>query len=161
MRLMFKQRFFSWLDSYDIYDEWGNTVFTVIGRMSFGKRLEVHDASGRYLGMLKQKVFSWRPTFEIYMGDYRIGSISKEFTWFKPKFYIDCNGWSVEGNFWQWDYSIRNASGGLVAMISKQGFNWTDTYALDVFDPLDAPAVLMVVLAIDAEKDNRNRHIDV
>ena len=29
MKLLFKQRFFSWLDSYDIYDEAGNTVFTV------------------------------------------------------------------------------------------------------------------------------------
>ena len=26
MRLNFKQRFFSWLDSYDIYDEEGSTV---------------------------------------------------------------------------------------------------------------------------------------
>ena len=26
MRLLFKQRFFSWFDSYDIYAEDGNTV---------------------------------------------------------------------------------------------------------------------------------------
>ena len=25
MKLLFKQRFFSWFDSYDIYDEVGNT----------------------------------------------------------------------------------------------------------------------------------------
>ena len=29
MKLLFKQRFFSWLDSYDIYDEYENTVYTV------------------------------------------------------------------------------------------------------------------------------------
>lgn len=29
MKLIFKQRLFSWLDSYDIYDEQGNVVFTV------------------------------------------------------------------------------------------------------------------------------------
>ena len=29
MRLIFKQRFFSWFDSYDIYDEAGNVVYTV------------------------------------------------------------------------------------------------------------------------------------
>ena len=34
MRLYFKQRFFSWLDSYDIFDENGNTVFTVEGQLS-------------------------------------------------------------------------------------------------------------------------------
>ena len=29
MKLLFKQRFFSWFDSYDIYDEAGTTLFTV------------------------------------------------------------------------------------------------------------------------------------
>lgn len=29
MKLLFKQRFFSWFDSYDIYDEYDNTYFTV------------------------------------------------------------------------------------------------------------------------------------
>ena len=28
MRLLFRQRFFSWFDSYDIYDENGSTVYT-------------------------------------------------------------------------------------------------------------------------------------
>lgn len=29
MKLLFKQRLFSWFDSYDIYDEFGNTVYVV------------------------------------------------------------------------------------------------------------------------------------
>ena len=29
MRLLFKQRFLSWFDSYDIYDEEGRTAYTV------------------------------------------------------------------------------------------------------------------------------------
>ena len=29
MKLLFKQRLFTWFDSYDIYDENGNTVYTV------------------------------------------------------------------------------------------------------------------------------------
>lgn len=34
MKLLFRQRIFSWFDSYDIYDEWGNTVYTVRGQLS-------------------------------------------------------------------------------------------------------------------------------
>mgnify|MGYP003238671317 FL=1 len=30
MRLLFRQRFFSWFDSYDIYNENEETVYTVI-----------------------------------------------------------------------------------------------------------------------------------
>ena len=29
MKLLFKQRLFSWFDSYDIYDEVSNTVYVV------------------------------------------------------------------------------------------------------------------------------------
>ena len=32
MKLLFRQRFFSWFDSYDIYDEDGNTVYVVKGQ---------------------------------------------------------------------------------------------------------------------------------
>ena len=34
MRLLFKQRFLSWFDSYDIYDEEGRTAYTVEGKLS-------------------------------------------------------------------------------------------------------------------------------
>ena len=36
--------------------------------------------------------------------------------------------------------------------VSKELFNWTDTYTIEVADPGDALAALMLVLAIDAEK---------
>ena len=36
MKLLFKQRFFSWFDSYDIYNEEGDTVYTVKGAPSWG-----------------------------------------------------------------------------------------------------------------------------
>ena len=156
MRLLFKQRVFSWFDSYDIYDESGNTVFSVEGRFSWGKKLEIHDASGKQLGTLKQKPFSFLPTFDIYLGDSYIGQVQKEFTFFKPSFHINCNGWRVDGNMWEWDYSIYDARNSLVASVSKELFHWADTYVIDVFDPGDAVSALMVVLAIDAEKDNRS-----
>ena len=35
MRLLFKQRLFSWFDSYDIYEEDGSTVYTVEGKAAY------------------------------------------------------------------------------------------------------------------------------
>ena len=34
MKLLFKQRLFSWLDSYDIYDENEQTVYVVRGQLA-------------------------------------------------------------------------------------------------------------------------------
>ena len=41
MKLLFKQRLFSWFDSYDIYDEAGNTVYVVKGQFSWGHKLAI------------------------------------------------------------------------------------------------------------------------
>lgn len=155
MKLLFKQRFFSWLDSYDIYNEAGETVYTVKGELAWGHCLKIYDAAGRELGTVKEKILTWLPKFEMYLEDRYIGSINKEFTFFKPKFNIDCNGWTVDGDWFEWDYTILNAQSQQIASVSKEIWNWTDTYVIDVTNPQDALCALMLVLAVDAEKCSR------
>lgn len=156
MKLLFKQRLFSWFDSYDIYDEAGNTVYTVKGQLSWGHCLKIYDVNGNEVGTVQERIFTMLPKFEIYEEENYVGCISKEFSFFKPRYNIDYNGWHVEGNFMEWDYDILNVSGRQVAQVSKQLFNWTDTYVIDVNHPQDALNTLMLVLAIDAEKCSRN-----
>ena len=102
MKLLFKQRFFSWLDSYDIYDEAGNTLYTVRGELAWGHCLKIFGSMGNELGMIKERIFTFLPKFEIYRGETYVGCITKEFSFFKPVFDIDYNGWHVEGDFFEW-----------------------------------------------------------
>ncbi|MBQ5870702.1 MAG: LURP-one-related family protein [Lachnospiraceae bacterium] len=155
MKLLFKQRLFSWFDSYDIYDEDGNSVYTVKGQLSWGHCLKIYDADDHEVGTIQERILTLLPKFEVYLGNQYVGSISKEFSFFTPKFNIDYNGWHVEGDFFEWDYSILDQSGRQIAEVSKQLFNWTDTYVIDVQNPSDALGALMLVLAIDAEKCSR------
>ena len=161
MRLIFKQRFLSWLDSYDIYDEEGNVLYCVKGELSFGHFLRIYDANGRELGYIKQEIFTLMPKFYMYIDDVCVGSICREFTLFKPKYNIDCKGWSVEGDWMEWDYSIYNSAGMHIAQIKKELFNFTDTYVIDVRYPEDVLSALMLVLAIDAEKCSRDNSINI
>ena len=156
MKLLFKQRFFSWFDSYDIYNESSETVYTVKGQLSWGHCLKIYDAMEHEVGTDKERIFTFLPKFEMYLGEQYVGCISKEFSFFKPKYDIDCNGWHIEGDFWEWDYRIIDADDYQVATVSKELFNWTDTYAIEVYNPQDALYALMLVLAIDAEKCSRN-----
>ncbi len=155
MKLLFKQRLFSWFDSYDIYDEAGQTVYTVKGQLSWGHCLNIYDAHGSIIGTVKEKVLTWLPKFEMYLKEQYIGCIRKELSLFIPKFTVDCNGWQVEGDWFEWDYRILGQSGQLVATVTKEILNWTDTYVIDVTNPQDALCALMLVLAIDAEKCSR------
>lgn len=156
MKLLFKQRLFSWLDSYDIYDEKKNTIFTVEGQLSIGHCLHVLNAHGEHVATLQQKLLTFLPKFYVYEQQEHVGTISKEFTFFMPSYHIDYKGWQVEGDMMGWDYEIKDQGGGVVATVSKELFQWTDTYVIDVVHDSDALAALMLVLAIDAEKCSRN-----
>lgn len=156
MKLLFRQRFFSWFDSYDIYDEAMNMVYAVKGQLSWGHCLKIFDRSGDEVGTVRERVLTFLPKFEIYLGQRYVGCISKELSLFKPRYNIDFNGWHIDGNIWEWNYTITNSAGQKIAAISKELFNLTDTYSIDVCNPQDALYALMLVLAIDAEKCSRN-----
>lgn len=156
MRMLFKQRFFSWFDSYDIYDEEGKVLFTVEGQPSWGHCLHILDSQGVHIGTVQQKVLTFLPKFELYAYGEYWGCLVKEFSLLFPRFTIDTSDWVIAGSFGEWEYTIESAGRGGIASISKELFQWTDTYVIDVTDPADALAALMAVLAIDAEKCSRN-----
>jgi uncharacterized protein YxjI len=86
--------------------------------------------------------------------------IQQRFSLFRPKFDIECNGWRVEGDFWQWDYDVY-AGNYVVAHIRKELFRWGDTYVIDVANQNDEFMALTLAIAIDAAKcsqsdDGRN-----
>ena len=154
MRLLFKEKLFSWFDNYDIYDENGNVVFTVEGKLAWGHCFKIYDRYGNELGMLKEKVFSFLPVFEIYINGMLVGSIKKEFTFFKPKFSLNFNNWTVDGNLFEWDYTVYDGNREIMT-VSKELMHLSDTYILDIYNEENVLAGLLIALAIDAEKCSR------
>ena len=55
MKLLMKQRVFSWSDTYDVYDENGNPKYFVRNEIfSLLHRIHVSDMQGNEIGMIKQ-----------------------------------------------------------------------------------------------------------
>lgn len=156
MKLLFKQRMFSWFDSYDVYNTFEETVFTVKEKLSWGHCFKIFNANNIEVGTVKQKIISFLPRFEIYNSQGYVGCIKREFTFFRPRYTVDFMGWRVEGSFMEWDYNIIDGNGQIIATVSKELLNWTDTYSIDVYNPDDALFALMLVVAIDAEKCSRD-----
>lgn len=154
MKMLLKQKMFSWFDSYDIYDEAGEVLYTVKGELAFGHQLRIYDKYGEEVGLLKQKILTFLPKFELYEKEQYIGCIHKALSFFLPRFTIDFCGWQIVGDCIGWEYAITDALGDTVAYISQE-LNWTDTYSIDVVDSKDALYALMLVLAIDADKCSR------
>ena len=150
MRMLFRQRVFSWFDSYDIYDENEQPLYSVQGRLAWGHKLEISDSAGRFLGMVRQVPLTFLPRFTLHEGEEIVGEMAKEFTLFSPQYSIDDWGWRVEGDFLGWSYTVTDSCGNTVMEAYKELLHWTDFYVIDVANPADALRCLMVVLAIDA-----------
>ena len=59
MKLLMRQKVFSWTDRFLVWDELGRERYTVEGELfSWGKRLHVCDPAGRETLYLEEKLFS-------------------------------------------------------------------------------------------------------
>jgi len=158
MRLMIKQRVFSWGDKFDIYDEEGNVRFFVKGELfSFGHQLHVFDTRDNEIGSVHEVIFSFPKQFEIVMGGCQQGTITKQFTFFKQEYDIDFNGWYVEGDFLDWNYEVYS-NGRPIIHINKEWLAWGDTYTIDIENPADELMAVMLVVAIDAANCDHNNN---
>lgn len=151
MNLLIRQRLFSWLDSYDVYADDGTPAYTVKGEVSFGHQLRIYEYSGTPIGLVKEVLLTFMPAFRLYQNGQQIGTLCRKVSLLHPYYEIPELGWSAEGDFMQWNYTLYDETGREAAVISKQILNLTDTYVLSIADPKNALLVLMIVIAIDAE----------
>ena len=92
MKLLIRQRVFSWTDSYDVYDETGRPKYFVKAEwLTLGHQIHVYEkATGREVGSIHQKLFRFLPAFEIVLNGQAVGTVRKEFTFFSP---LPCWAW--------------------------------------------------------------------
>lgn len=157
MKLLIKERLFSWFDSYDVYNADNLTEYTVQGQLAWGHCLKIYDKNQNEIGMVKEVILTWLPKFELYLSQRYIGSVERKLSFFTPQYSITCNNWYVKGDILGWNYTVYDRNGRTVATVSKQLLNWTDTYVIDVKNPEDALVALMLVIAIDAEACSRKK----
>ena len=150
MRLLIKQEIFSFTDSYSVYDENENAKYFIEAELlALGHQLHIYDQHLNEIGIIHQKLLTFLPAFEIEVGGRVKGTIQKQFSFLKPKYEIDYNGWRVEGDFLGWDYDVYSGCSSVIH-ISKELLHWGDTYVIDFSNPADELDGLLLVIAIDA-----------
>lgn len=153
MRYQMKQKILSWGDDFRIRDAEGEPVYFVDGQVfSWGDKLSFQDDGTRTeLAFISQRLFSWKPRYEIHRDGRLFAEVIKEFSWFKSKFTLDVpgpNDYEITGSFWDHDY-IFNRRGRTVATVSKKFFSWSDTYGIDIVDGEDDIAILATAVVVD------------
>jgi len=140
-------------DIFNIYGENQELKYTVKGKLSSNKcQLNVYDASGRNIGLLKEKAFANRGlvSFEASPVDYSIEIYGKKYGEIKSKggivnrkYQLGFYGWHIKGNVLSGNYSVVKENEE-IANINRKG----GTYVLTFYEKQNELLLLLVVIAL-------------
>jgi uncharacterized protein YxjI len=150
MALCIRERVFSWGDHYDVYDEEGKVRYSVQGEVfSFGHKIHVYDANQVEVAFIKEKVWAFFKTFEIYIGGESKGFIKEKLSWFVPHYQVEFMDLDVKGDIFAWNYEFKQGEE-TVGLMQRKILSWANVYYLTATDPANELNFLVLSLAIDA-----------
>src|SRR5689334_8401985 len=150
MLYQMKRNFWSMLGNFHVQDEFGDTAFQIQRQWGFNK-YSLIDETGREQVMLKQNIWAWRKTFEIYANGQFYARFTKPFFAFYDNYTVelyDGNLLQIDGDFFDCEYNIYRVNSGGSASVSKRWFSLTDTYGIEINPNEDQALILACVLAI-------------
>ena len=152
MKYIMKEKFWSLGGQFTIKDETETDAYHVLGQpFSWGSKLSFQDTTERELAFIAQKLWSWRPRYEIFRDGAKFAEVTREYSWTKSKFTLDVpgpNDYSITGSFWAHEFTFER-SGQEVARVSKEYWTWADTYGIDIIEGEDDVAILATCVVID------------
>lgn len=160
MRYQIRQKIFSFGDNFAIKNDRDEDQFVVRGKVfTLGDKLKIEDLEGNELVYIEQKIFRFLPEYNIYRGGEHLAQVKKEFTFFKPRFYIKSTmgNYTIDGNIFAHDFQILK-DGRAVAYVSKKWLSFSDTYLAEIDDREDQAFMLALVIVIDQVLHDNNKN---
>lgn len=161
MKFHIKERAWTIREEFLVRDQNGQPVFKVKGKFfHIGDNLRLIDMEERAeAAHIKQKVLALTPHYEIYQNGAHWASLHEKLLHlFGERFKIKLeNGeiYHIEGNIWNWDFTVSNDRGDLLAEISKRISLFRDSYAVDIAQGADVPLMIALAIAIEMIREHQ------
>jgi uncharacterized protein YxjI len=155
MKFHIKERAWTIREEFLVRDKDGQTAFKVKGKFfHIGDNLLVIDQNSHTeVAHIKQKVIALTPHYEIYQNGAHWASLHEKLLHiFGERFKITLeNGetYHIQGNIWNWDFTVSNSQGDLLAQISKKISLFEDSYGVDIAQNVDVPLMIALAIAIE------------
>lgn len=147
--LFIKQKVMSLGGEFRVFTEDQTPRYTVRGTfMQIPKRFTIHDADDVLIGEITKVTFSWTPRFVLQLPQMPPITIRKLFTFIKPRYAIDAGNLTVDGDWWDLNFSVLR-DGVEIARIRRKMLSWADTYAIEILDDGAEHVIVSLVVAID------------
>lgn len=153
MKLYISERFLTFKDKAAVTDENGAIRYYVHGDFAIAKKYYVDDVNGTQLASVVQKKISSTGTCVVSRNGNDIAEIVPKITLFKPKYEVKRLGWTIEGNFNQDKYSIKQ-NGKAIVNVNVRLLMKGNAYEIDITDGIDEVNALAVVLVIEGIFEN-------
>jgi uncharacterized protein YxjI len=152
LRFQMRQKMFSVGDDYWIEDQAGQRAYRVNGKaVRIRDTWAIEDLTGREVATIREKKLSVRNSITIELGDRR-ATVKKALVGIRDRFHVEVEGGpdlKIQGNIVDHEYEIER-DGEMIAEVSMKWFRVRDSYGVEIRNPVDAPLVLAVTVAIDA-----------
>jgi uncharacterized protein YxjI len=159
--LVLQQQMYTWTDKFDVYNENQQVKYTVKGKLtSFKRSLDVYDARNKKIGIVKEKLITFRSPFSfrakprdfiVELNGNKLGRVRYRASFGKYKYEVSFNKWRIEGNVLSRQYKILKGEEE-IANISKKAFHSSDTYVVAFPDSKNEQIILLLVLALDVSR---------
>ena len=153
MKLYISERFLTFKDKAAVTDENGAVRYYVHGDFAIAKKYYVDDVNGTQLASVVQKKISSTGTCVVSRNGNDIAENVPKITLFKPKYEVKRLGWTIEGNFNQDKYSIKQ-NGKAIVNVNVRLLMKGNAYEIDITDGIDEVNALAVVLVIEGIFEN-------
>ncbi len=160
MILTIKKKIFPYDGYYEVYDQAGYLVYKATLRSGVGEQKTLLDANNNEVAILKRKVLSFMPKFDICINGQVAGTILKKVSPLHPTYTLDTKGWTMVGNYPEWRFNVTDAAGNLVVVI-RWDPNILRTYTIDTAYDSDALFAVLLMLAfnmVEDHKEEENTH---
>ena len=153
MRYLVRERLFSIGGDSWITDEHGTRVFLADGKaLSLHSTLELKDASGAVLAVIRKKFLSFTDAMQIERDGAVAATVHRQvLSLLHHRATIDIPGrgkLEATGNIIDKDFEIRDGDRG-VAQISRAWFKLRDSYGVDVAPGEDDALIICIAICLD------------
>ena len=134
----------------EITDADGNVAYRAETQFpSIHDKTDIYSTDNRHVAYMERKLFTLHEIRYVDMEDGTHFTLSNEiFHIIRDVTNIEGLGWILEGNFLQLNFSIKDADGSLIAIISQKLMSIHDKYSVDIYAPQHEEKVIAILIAL-------------
>ena len=141
----------------EITDAEDNVVYRSESKFpSIHDKTDIYTADDRHIAHIERKLITLHEIHYVNMDNGNSFTLSNEIMHIiKDVTNIEGLGWKLDGNILQLNFTIRDADGELIAVVSQKAFSLHDKYSVDIYKPEYEEEVVAILITLQHMVNDR------